>query len=149
LRDALYVGLNQWEPLIFDVSDRFMEPDMEDRNAAVEARLLHLAVPAALLRTAHGLTEIFDWFYQASVLYVIIGEQQDQKEPRRWEFEDAEQGVFIKKIQSGDFIREDGEYNSEETLYTLVDEFINALRRRVGFHESFRLEIRPVFAVRR
>ena len=126
-----------------------MEPDMDDRNVTVEARLLHLAVPAALLRTAHGLTEIFDWFYRACGLYIIIGEQPDQKESRRWEFEDAEQGMWVKKEQSGDFIREDGEYNSEETLYTLVEEFIKALRGRVGIYEPFKLEIRPVFAVRR
>ena len=122
---------------------------MEDHAVTIEAHVWHLAVPTALLRTAHGLIDIFEWFDQTKVLYVIIGEQPDQKESQRWEFEDAEQGRFITNDEHDNYVRDDGEYNSEGTLHALVEEFLKVLREEVGNYKGFELEIRPVFAVRK
>jgi hypothetical protein len=158
VRDALYVGLDQWSDFLNDPHDRFFQPEFLNRNITVEAHIWHLAVPLALLKTEHGLSTMFGWFDQMRVLYVIVNPQpafpvtkNNNRRQWRWEFEDPKRGVFVYNKERGDFdfVVEDGESQDEERLYTLLEDFIIELKGTLQVNQSSNFQIRPIFARRK
>jgi hypothetical protein len=152
MNDILYVDLGQLEPLIFDVTKRFSEGNI-DGPVTVETHVKHLAVSPALLQIAHHFIKVFDWFTSVTVLYVIIGEQPDPLSAtyatRPWELVDAEQGAFVYDNELSDFVQERGKNNGDAMLYQLLQKFMTVLKQnmRPWTQYDYQLEIRPAFAV--
>lgn len=95
MRDALYVALDKWYDFLCEPNDRRFEPDLFEQLVGFKSDLTRIAVPEALLPSnVTLLSEMFQYFFNLKVLFIIVDAQpdlqsadNDVKVQRRWEFE--------------------------------------------------------------
>jgi hypothetical protein len=78
-----------------------------------------------------------------------VGDEQQ----RGWELEDGKRGALVYDEERGEFefVRDDGEFDGEESLYVSIKELIKELLEdgQPSFEANDRFKICPVFAARR
>ncbi|KAI1338266.1 hypothetical protein F5Y15DRAFT_137258 [Xylariaceae sp. FL0016] len=147
--DALYVPQELWEPFLVEVGNRLFEPDLIDKMVSLSTSLAHLAIAEALLLAeAANIHEIFYVWPNIQVLLVVLGTQPIAEDGVSWGFrETGYESLFWKK--------DEGEAGGRNTVtqYTGDETLLRAMKRAVTAIEESnsleRLEIRPVYAVRR
>jgi hypothetical protein len=157
VRDALYVALDKWDDFLCEPVDRQYQPDLFEKLVVIRQDVTRIAVPEALLRSeVAALSDMFRYFFQLKVLFIIIDAQpdmrsadNDMKVQRRWEFESTRGGAFFWNDDRGAFDFANGEYIDGEALYRLIEEANKGLGEGLVTNYIHSFEVRPVFAVRR
>ena len=157
VRDALYVALDKWDDFLCEPDDRLSQPDLFEQLVDIKSDLTRVAVPEALLRSeAATIPEMFRYFFQLKVLFIIVDAQpdlqsadNDVKVQRRWEFEGSQGGAFFWDYDRCGFDSGDSGYIGDESPYRLIEEAKKGLGEGLAKNHIRSFEIRPVFAVRK
>ena len=157
LHDALYVALDRLNDFWCEPGDRQAQPDLLEQLVNVHSEVTRIAVPEALLpKEVAPLRDMFLYYCNVRVLYIVIGAQpdpqskdNDKKLQRWWELDNTRGGALIWNQDRKGFDREDVEHMGDEARYKLIEEAAKGLGEVFAreFIRSF--EIRPIFAVKR
>lgn len=155
-RDALYVGLGQWDDFITEPSDRCSEPDLVERLVTVATDVRRVAVPEELLpREGAWLAEVFQYCDRIEALLVVVDEQphvrsadEGRKVQHWWEYESTREGALFWNHDRRD-LEWTGGRDGDEGLYKLIEEVKNGLRDGLVKNHMQRFEVRPVVAISR
>ena len=160
MRDALHVSLDKWDDFLSEPDDRLFEPDLSGQLVDIKSDIRRIAVPEALLRneltSVAWLADIFQYFFNVNVLFVVVDPQPDLQstddDPRvqqRWEFEKTQGAAFIWDDERGGFDSEGSEDVGDDALHRLIEQTNEELGEELSKKSIHSFEIRPVFAVRR
>ena len=114
-------------------------------------------MPEALLRRdVSTLPDMFQYFFNTKVLFIIVNPQPDpqfvDKEmmvQRRWEFESTRGAAFFWNHEDGSFECGNSEHIGDQAMYRLIEEAKKELGEELARNHIRSFEIRPVFALRR
>ncbi|KAI4128809.1 MAG: hypothetical protein LQ347_004030 [Umbilicaria vellea] len=157
MRDTLYVALDKWDDFLCEPDDRLSQPDLFEQLVDIKPDVTRIAVPEVLLQSEVAtLPEMFRYFSNLKVLYIIVDAQpdlqsadNDMKVQRWWEFESTQGGAFFWDGDRGGFDSGNSEYIGDEALYRLSEEANKGLGEGLAKNHIRSFETRPAFAVRR
>ncbi|KAM5352776.1 hypothetical protein ACJ41O_005498 [Fusarium nematophilum] len=157
-QDALYIPIDKLDDFCLEPYDRLFQPDLHEISVSSGPDVKYIAVPEALLwgelNPLAGISEIFDWFLQLEVLFVVVDPQPDVEDGGVslrgwWEIEQTQGRAFFWDAERGRFEMREGEYVGDLELYRLIDEAGKGLGEILARNQFTEFEIRPVVAMKR
>ena len=155
-RDTLFVELQKWDDFLREPNDRLYQPDLVEQLVDVRSELKRIALPEALLQSEVAiLPEIFEYFLQLEVLYIIVNAQpdlqsanNDMKVQRRWEIERIQKkaAYLWDNANAGFKSGDSSKYVGNEALHKVLGDTSETLTEELAKNNTRSFEIWPVTA---
>lgn len=166
MRDALFIGINQWDDFCLEPFDRLAQPDLFDQTVTNNPELTRIAVPhTTIWADCATLPDVFHWFPRLQVLFVILDIQLDlnmermllkgdRKKARarlqnqQWKVGDARGRALVWNAAKRRFDWRGSVGLGNQALFRQMEEAAREMHAWLAQREAGSFEIQPVYAVR-
>ncbi|KAL6871305.1 hypothetical protein J3F83DRAFT_654162 [Trichoderma novae-zelandiae] len=168
MRDALFVGMNQWHAFCNEPHNRLAEPDLSGYTVNSTTELTRIAVPhTTIWGDSSALADVFHWYPSLRVMYIVLDIQLDPKletlllkgdrsrararlQNQQWKVKETPGMMSLAwDREKRRFHWRGGESGpGSPELHQQMEEVGRELAHRLAEREAGEFEIQPVYAVK-
>ncbi|EHK22563.1 uncharacterized protein TRIVIDRAFT_230606 [Trichoderma virens Gv29-8] len=164
-RDALYIGISQWEDFCLEPFDQLAEPDFSSHTVSSDTGLTRIAIPDTPYDTdCSSLIEVFHWFPHLEAIFIVLDLRVDPRIERlllkgdrkkasaliqqhQWKTEDIQEKTLVWDPENRCFEWKGGAGLGNESLYRRMEKMAREIRGRLVEMNTRSFKIQPVDAV--